>query len=336
MVSPRLLGFVVAVLLIAAVSTGVTERAAAEVTPAQQAAMLTAHNTLRRSVAVAESLRLGQTVLIPDLTWNSQLAAVAQAWADTLLTSAAFEYNPESVNFGENIAIEVDKDPASSGDRAFAGWAAQAAAYDWEANSCSDACEDYLQIVWAGTTAVGCGMATDGITTIWVCDYTPPGLDDGRPYAPATSVLTAALPSSSSTPPVGTPTAAVGTPAVRAGTVPPTPTFSAPQFPPFIYTVRNFSNAEVRVTVTWPSTPTPTRSVKQIPPGGSGEIEVVQHARSLEITIEMFGAVCRFGRACFPEWGVIHTQKLDRAGFLCLRVDGTKDAPSVGNCLRVR
>ena len=49
------------------------------------AEILAAHNAVRRRVARAESQRLGGTVSIPDLLWDSTVAAVAQQWADSLI-----------------------------------------------------------------------------------------------------------------------------------------------------------------------------------------------------------------------------------------------------------
>jgi len=159
--------------------------ASADVTPAEQAAMLAAHNTLRRNVGAAETQRLGQTVTIPDLTWNPAAAAVAQAWANTLAATNTSDHNPNTGDLGENIYAESGSSPATSGDRAFAGWAAEAASYSWDTNACASECGHYTQIIWAGTTSVGCGTATAGTTTYWVCNYAPPGNFTGqRPYEP--------------------------------------------------------------------------------------------------------------------------------------------------------
>lgn len=192
---------------------------AADVSPAQQAAMLAAHNTLRRNTATAETQRLGQAVTIPDLTWNAAAAAVAQAWANNLLATNTFAHNPNAGNFGENIYSESGSDPATSGDRAFGSWAAEAASYSWDTNACAADCVHYTQIIWAGTTSVGCGMATNGTRTIWVCDYAPPGNIIGqRPYEPGG---TAAQPSATqppvAQPPAGQPPAATGGTAAWSG-----------------------------------------------------------------------------------------------------------------------
>ena len=74
----------VAALLVALCNTDLS---AAPLSDAEIAAMLAAHNAVRQHVAQAESLRLGGTVSIPDLTWNPSVAAIAQAHADSLINS---------------------------------------------------------------------------------------------------------------------------------------------------------------------------------------------------------------------------------------------------------
>jgi hypothetical protein len=161
------------------------------VTPAPVAAVdptttLALHNTVRQTVAASESARLGQTVTIPDLTWNAEAAALAQAWADHLLATDTFNHNSNRGPFGENLYWETGSDPATGAERALGSWAAEQAAYTWDTNSCSDVCGHYTLVVWANVSSVGCGAATDGTQTYWVCNYAPPGnLSGQRPYEPA-------------------------------------------------------------------------------------------------------------------------------------------------------
>jgi hypothetical protein len=195
--------------LVAALTAGLVGSmagiAAAAVSPDQQAAVLAAQNKVRQATAAAETQRLGQTITIPDLTWNPDAAAVAQAWADNLLATNTFEHNTNRGDFGENIYFESGSDPATSADRAVASWAAEQASYTWDTNSCSDQCGHYTQIVWAATTSVGCGMATDGTKTIWVCDYAPPGNFTGqRPYEPGAGAPAASMTTGGAAPSTGT------------------------------------------------------------------------------------------------------------------------------------
>ncbi len=184
----RITRLVVAGIAAAGIIVSTAGIAAAEVSPDERATMLSLHNTLRASTAAAETQRLGQTVTIVDLTWDDTAASVAQAWADHLLSTGTFEHNADRGDYGENIYWESGSDPATSATGAFQSWAAEAASYTWDTDTCTDTCGHYTQIVWAATTSVGCGMATDGSTAIWVCDYAPPGNFTGeRPYEPGTA-----------------------------------------------------------------------------------------------------------------------------------------------------
>jgi hypothetical protein len=160
--------------------------AAADASPAQQEAMLAAHNRVRQTVSAAETARLGQPVTIPDLTWDPAAAVVAQAWADALLAGNVFAHNATLEDFGENIFRGIGIDPATSAELAVSAWTAEAASYHWDTNTCDDVCTHYTQIVWTETTRVGCGLATDGTSTYWVCVYVPGGnLEEQQPYEPA-------------------------------------------------------------------------------------------------------------------------------------------------------
>lgn len=157
------------------------------VSPTQHADMLRAHNSLRRSVAAEESNRLGVTVVIPQLTWSAAAARVAKIWADHLLASGRFAHNVDQRSYGENLYSEsgfAATTSAGSAARAFASWAGERHGYRFDSNTCADQCGHYTQIVWANTTSVGCGSATNGKETVWVCNYAPPGNFVGqRPYA---------------------------------------------------------------------------------------------------------------------------------------------------------
>ena len=58
-------------------------------------------------------------------------------------------------------------------------------------------------MVWAATTSVGCGVATNGTKTNWVCDYAPPGNFTGqRPYEPEAVAAPAEVPAEEPAEPV--------------------------------------------------------------------------------------------------------------------------------------
>jgi pathogenesis-related protein 1 len=130
--------------------------------------MLAAHNAIRAQVDV------------PLLRWSDRLAAHAQEWADQLLREQQFHHRPKPI-YGENLF-------AINGPRALASevvstWAAEARDYNYRSNTCHGMCGHYTQLIWSDTREVGCAVARDAITEVWVCNYDPPGNWVGeRPY----------------------------------------------------------------------------------------------------------------------------------------------------------
>ncbi len=155
-----------------------------------QQSILDAHNAVRSSVATAETQRLQLNVSIPALTWSAAAAQNAQTWADSQLASVAaggdLNHNPNlgGLGLGENAYAETGFGAPDIG-RAVDSWASEASDYNYDANTCAvgKECGHYTQLVWANTTGVGCGVATDGNTTVVFCDYAPAGNVGGeQPY----------------------------------------------------------------------------------------------------------------------------------------------------------
>jgi pathogenesis-related protein 1 len=130
--------------------------------------MLAAHNAVRAAVQV------------PALAWSEKLAAVAQAWANTLFERRRFEHRPNSP-YGENLF--ESSGPQSTPAEVTDDWATEADDYDYKANSCRGVCGHYTQLVWRGTREVGCAAAQGAGRQIVVCEYDPPGNRQGqRPW----------------------------------------------------------------------------------------------------------------------------------------------------------
>lgn len=146
--------------------------------------MISAHNAIRITAKPTP------TPALPALTWSTDVAAKAQAWAD----QCQFKHNPSlaSLNLGENIAAATPNSLPTMG--VVQNWASESAYYDYGTNSCApgQTCGHYTQIVWRNTTQVGCATKLcdknspfSGFTQwqFWVCDYSPPGNFVGqRPY----------------------------------------------------------------------------------------------------------------------------------------------------------
>jgi Cysteine-rich secretory protein family len=201
------LRILVAALLIALCSS--TTLFAQALSDSEAAGVVADHNAVRQSVAQAESVRLGGTVSIPDLTWDVSPATVAQQWAELLVNQDPPKIchrcgnnacNPPLVanqchpDLGENIYQAWSAGiPDKSASTAVKSWADEKQDYNFDQNTCASGkvCGHYTQVVWSSTQRLGCGRATrttaDGRTYVtWVCNYAPPGNVSGqRPYSVA-------------------------------------------------------------------------------------------------------------------------------------------------------
>jgi pathogenesis-related protein 1 len=191
-----------AALLVALLSTGFSSVPSAAASPllnlsdADIAEALAAHNDVRQRVAHDESQRLGGTVSIPDLTWDPALATLAEDWANQVVGQVRPPHRPgvgENIYVGYSFGVPLNQSVAA----AMQYWAGERQYYNYDTNACAappdQECGHYTQIVWSTTTRVGCGRALwsdankDYVT--WVCDFAPAGNNGQRPYS-----VTAAAP----------------------------------------------------------------------------------------------------------------------------------------------
>lgn len=138
-----------------------------------EARLLAAHN---RERAQANSR---------PLIWSDILEAEARDWAVELIDSGRFAHDPRPHGHGENLWM-------GWGDRVFTpenmvgDWIAERRDYrpgvfpdvsrtgDWIAVG------HYTQLIWRGTTHVGCAVASRGDRAVLACRYSPPGNIDGQ------------------------------------------------------------------------------------------------------------------------------------------------------------
>ncbi|CAN1210233.1 SCP domain-containing protein [Tumidithrix helvetica PCC 7403] len=136
----------------------------------KQAEILNAHNLYRRELN------------LPALTWSNNLAKSAQQWADRLAITNSFEHS--GTNNGENIWKGSAK--GFSQIQMVESWGSEKQNFVlgiFPNISRTGQWFDvghYTQIIWRNTTEVGCGLATDGINDIFVCQYHPPGNYQGE------------------------------------------------------------------------------------------------------------------------------------------------------------
>ena len=129
--------------------------------PAAAQAMLASHNRYRARHCAA------------PLTWSPRLAEVAQAWANTLAAKGCAFGHSRGGSYGENLAAGTTgaMDPGT----VVAMWYDEVALYAFDRPGFSMQTGHFTQVVWRGTTQLGCGVVQCKGMDVWVCNYDPPG-----------------------------------------------------------------------------------------------------------------------------------------------------------------
>ncbi|KAE8785075.1 Pathogenesis-related protein 1C [Hordeum vulgare] len=128
---------------------------------------LRAHNDARSAVG------------LPPVTWNWTLELDAMQYANKLRVPcklSPMRWTTDGV-YGRNLYWASGHHSAA---HAVAAWVGERRWYDHRANACAPGkttCGEYTQVVWNTTRELGCGRRTcqNGLDTVAVCDYFPPG-----------------------------------------------------------------------------------------------------------------------------------------------------------------
>lgn len=141
-------------------------------------------NQVEARLLIAHNRERAQSNAQP-LIWSETLEAEARDWAIDLINSGRFAHDPRPHGHGENLWM-------GWGNRVFTpedmvgDWVAERRVYrfgvfpnvsrtgDWVAVG------HYTQLIWRGTTHVGCAIASRGDRSILACRYSPPGNIDGQ------------------------------------------------------------------------------------------------------------------------------------------------------------
>ena len=141
--------------------------------------ILAVHNRERTAVGVS------------PLTWNDNLAADAQTWAQHIATTGQFIHDPVHTGlsctgpcYGENLAgfITGISEPNGGQSR----WVNEKSNFPGGPYNppyppgCTPMVDckvvgHYTQMVWQTTKEIGCATASDGNMEFLVCRYSPPG-----------------------------------------------------------------------------------------------------------------------------------------------------------------
>ena len=152
--------------------------------------IVAAHNSWRQQVGVT------------GIKWSPVLESKAISWAKELQANNACRMKHSGP--GENLywasahqtATKEGTGPWQRESRVqevaeqqvVDSWGSEIEWYSYESNSCNapvnESCGHYTQLVWQGTTEVGCGKAIcPDNSQVWVCNYDPPGNIVGQsPY----------------------------------------------------------------------------------------------------------------------------------------------------------
>ncbi|KAL2902425.1 Pathogenesis-related protein 1 [Bienertia sinuspersici] len=119
-------------------------------------------------------------VSVPPFVWNETLAEFARSYAQERANDCKLQHS-HSPGKGENIARAPG---VLSPAKAVEMWVSEEVNYDYASNTCKKVCGHYTQVVWKGSTSIGCARSNcQGRGTFVTCNYYPPGNYIGRkPY----------------------------------------------------------------------------------------------------------------------------------------------------------
>lgn len=132
-------------------------------------AMLSGHNVARRAAGV------------PAIQWNEALVVEAQRWADSLARSGQMRHSDGPSRPGQGENLWTGTRGAYRYHEMVGHWLAESRDYidaPTPRFSRTGRWQDvvhYTQIVWRGTTEVGCAVAANGYDEYLVCRYAPVG-----------------------------------------------------------------------------------------------------------------------------------------------------------------
>lgn len=99
-----------------------------------------------------------------DLSWSSELYSYAQSYADKYSCGGSLVHS--GGQYGENLAVGY-----SSGSAAVAAWYSEGDSYSYSSNVLNH----FTQVIWKGTTKLGCAYKSCGSGLYVVCEYDPAG-----------------------------------------------------------------------------------------------------------------------------------------------------------------
>ncbi len=125
----------------------------------------------------------------PALQWDPRLAASAAAYGPVLARMGRLEHSPRASRPGQRENLWMGPRGVYSPEQMVGGWIAERAYFRpgvfphvSRTGNWSDV-SHYTQMIWKGTTRVGCAIQPAGRMEYLICRYSPPGNVDGK-YLP--------------------------------------------------------------------------------------------------------------------------------------------------------
>jgi hypothetical protein len=118
---------------------------------------------------------------VRPMIWDRALAAAADAYAARLASTNRWGHSPESQRPGQGENLWMGTHGAFSIDQMVASWASErrmfrSGAFPRVSNTGSwDDVGHYTQMIWPGSTRVGCAVRSSGSYDYMVCRYWPSG-----------------------------------------------------------------------------------------------------------------------------------------------------------------
>ncbi|CAN8297823.1 unnamed protein product [Cochlearia groenlandica] len=144
-----------------------------------------ARNRARRNQQSAEFLYAHNMARVAsgasNLKWDEGLARFANKWAKERKTDCKMTHSGGP--YGENI-FWYKKSQNWSPKRVVGTWVDERLNYDRKMNTCASGkmCGHYTQIIWRGTTSVGCALTAcnNNRGFLVICEYSPTGNYEGE------------------------------------------------------------------------------------------------------------------------------------------------------------
>jgi hypothetical protein len=125
---------------------------------------------------------------LPPLVWNETLAAQAAGWANRLAELGRLEHSPRDEREGEGENLWMGTTGGFTPDEMVGSWTQEKQFFVYGTfsdgtSSGGHVVGHYTQMIWRGTSQVGCAVASKGNWDVLVCRYSPAGNMIGeKPY----------------------------------------------------------------------------------------------------------------------------------------------------------